>query len=112
MSSLAETKQELSAKRRDYLTSIMMKLYFTREPVYDKNQYVAVLLDYMFMLPVLGRTIGKRVFLTADGLNEYNRRNITAVAENIQQGRTMANHKNFENLVDSMKELKGSAALM
>jgi hypothetical protein len=68
MSSLTQTKEEQSERRQDYLTSIMMKLYFTGQPVYDKNQYIAVLLDYMFLVPALSRSVRKRVFLSREGL--------------------------------------------
>lgn len=109
MSLLTQTKEELREKRRDYFTNLMMKLYFNSQPFFDKNQFVTVLLEYMFLMPSIERSINKRIFLSRDGLNGFNRNVLSSIFDKIRQGQTLANHEKFVDLLDGMKQMKGIA---
>lgn len=93
MSALTQTKEERREHRRDYFNSLIIKLYFNSQPTYDKNKFVEVLLNYMFMMPTLERSVKKRMFLSSEGRVQFNQQRFTNIWKNLQLGMTMDNHE-------------------
>ena len=63
MTTLTHTSQELTDARRTYLSSMFVKMYFRKKPVFSRDNYMDKLMDMLFVMPSVSRSIHRTFYL-------------------------------------------------
>lgn len=105
MATLTQTSKEFQAERRNFLTSMFVRIYFRDKAVYTRDHYMDILMEIMFNVPSVSRSLHRKIYLRNTSVKRAFQGQLEGVFGNMAQGKTMDNLGTFEEMIDTIGQL-------